>query len=225
MISVRDVVKTYGQVRALTGVTLDVARGECLGIDGPAGSGRTTLLQILGTLTPPTSGTVVVDGQDIVANLFEIRRRVALVPATWTTGDGLRVEEYARFVVETRGAGRRADSEADVRKALRRAGLAPDARMESLAPSDRTALAVTTAVLGRAPVLLLDEPFHPFDAVRRAVFVEWLGELRAAGTTMVVATGDDDDARALCQRAIRIEAGAIVDRHSVGAAVAAREPS
>jgi ABC-2 type transport system ATP-binding protein len=214
MISLRGVVKTYGQAPALAGVTLDVARGECLGVDGPAGSGRTTLLRVLATLVPPTSGTVVVDGLDMVASLFEIRRRVALVTSASIADERLRVEEHARFVAETRNRGRNGDCAASVRKALRRAGLSPTARLESLSSSDRMALGLTTALLARADVLLLDEPFRPFDGSRRALFCEWLSEVRAAGTTIVIATGDDDDARAVCQRVLRLEAGRVVEEPS-----------
>jgi ABC-2 type transport system ATP-binding protein len=214
MISLRDVVKTYGQVQALAGVSLDVARGECLGIAGAAGSGRTTLLRILATLVRATSGAVVVDGRDAGAYPFEIRKRVTFVSATSVGSDRLLVEEHARFFAETRTVGRKGGAAASVRKALRRAGLAPGARLESLDSSDRMALALTTSFLAKADVFLLDEPFRPLADSRRALFGEWLIEANAAGTTMVIATGDDDDARRLCKRVLRLRAGKVVEEPS-----------
>jgi ABC-type multidrug transport system ATPase subunit len=209
MISVRDVVKTYEQSRALEGITLDVARGECLGVEGPAGSGKTTLLRILGTLVAPTTGVVTVDGLDAVAHPYEIRKRVAYASTNSVTRDRLRVDEYARFIAESRTSRRNGARGADVAKALQRAALAPSASVESLQPGDRIALALSTALLGRPAVLLLDEPFHALDGPRRARFVEWFGEALESGTTLVVATGDDADARTLCQRVVRLERGRI----------------
>jgi len=226
MISVRGLDKTYDQSHVLAGVTLDVARGECLGVEGPAGGGKTTLLRILATLVPPTSGVIIVDGLDTVAYLFEIRRRIAFTSAACVPNDRLRVEEYARFIAGTRTGRRKAAPASEIQKALRRAGLAPDARMESLEPGDQMALALTAALVSRPAVLLIDQPFQPLDSARRALFVEWLGEARTSGTTLVMATGDDEDARALCQRVLRFDAGRIVDHVAVGASdTDARRPS
>jgi ABC-type multidrug transport system ATPase subunit len=209
MISVRDVVKTYEQSRVLEGVTLDVARGECLGVEGPAGSGKTTLLRILGTLVAPTGGVITVDGLDAVAHPYEIRKRVAYASPDSVTRDRLRVDEYARFISETRTSRRDGSRIVDVAKALQRAGLDPSADVAALEPADRMALALTTALSSRPAVLLLDEPFHALDGPRRARFIEWLGEARTSGTTLVIVTGDDADARTLSQRVVRLEGGRI----------------
>src|SRR5688572_16985803 len=83
-IAVRNVVKLYtrrGQpaVRAIDGLTFDVARGAIFGLLGPNGAGKTTLLRILSTLVRPTSGTATVLGHDVVATPLEVRRRISVV--------------------------------------------------------------------------------------------------------------------------------------------------
>ena len=66
MISIRDISKSYGSLKVLHGISLDINRGEVLSIVGPSGAGKTTLLQIVGTLERPDSGSVVFDSEDVV---------------------------------------------------------------------------------------------------------------------------------------------------------------
>jgi len=133
------------------------------------------------------------------------------------------VGEYVRFFAGARAAGRALQSASAVRGALGRAGLEADAPIESLGPGERTALALTAALLIRPSVLLLDDLFRHVDQARRAAFLLWLGEAREAGTTMVLATCEDDGAVvAPCSRVVRLEAGRIADRRAVGATTDAK---
>jgi ABC-2 type transport system ATP-binding protein len=79
MIEVRDLVKTYGDVRAVDGISFDVAAGEIFAFLGPNGAGKTTTIQMLTTLVSPTSGTILIDGMDPTTHASEVRRRFGIV--------------------------------------------------------------------------------------------------------------------------------------------------
>ena len=88
-VSVRNLTKRYGEVEAVRGIDLEVARGETFGFLGPNGAGKSTTINILCTLVEPTSGTAAVAGLDVVRDRAAVRRRIGLVfqePTTASTG-------------------------------------------------------------------------------------------------------------------------------------------
>ena len=84
VISVHDIIKSYGHVRALKGVSFDVAEGEVFGVVGPDGAGKSTLFNILTTLLLPDSGTATVLGRDIFTDYLEIRKIIGYLPGTFS---------------------------------------------------------------------------------------------------------------------------------------------
>jgi ABC-type multidrug transport system ATPase subunit len=210
MISARSVGKAFGSTLALDGISFDVARGDCLGFTGAPGSGRTTLLRILGTLVRHTSGTLLIDGLDSATDAREIRRRVVLVSLDWNFGERLRTSECVSVLAGARLAGNRREQRAGIRQALARAGLDDGAMWESLGRNQRAALALTAGLIVKPLVLLLDDPFRFIDDETRIVFTTWLDELRGAGTTIVLGASPGDSAAPLCQRVIHLERGRIV---------------
>src|SRR2546422_11717266 len=111
MISVNRLSKNFGPAAALSDVTLHADRGESVGLAGPDGCGRSTLLRILATLLPPTRGSVQIDGLDAVNEVFNVRRRIAYVGDSTCRLGGIRVDEYLRLLAE--GRGRRGDADLD----------------------------------------------------------------------------------------------------------------
>ena len=96
-IEVNNVSKSYGRLKALDGVTIDVGKGEIFGLIGPDGAGKTTLFRILCTLLLPDQGSVRVDGFDAVAQMGEIRRRVGYMPGKFSLYEDLTVRENLDF--------------------------------------------------------------------------------------------------------------------------------
>ena len=97
MISISNISKSYGNVRALDGVSIEVNRGEVFGLIGPDGAGKTTLFRILCTLITPDGGKAHVAGYDVESQMNEIRRRVGYMPGRFSLYQDLTVRENLEF--------------------------------------------------------------------------------------------------------------------------------
>jgi ABC-2 type transport system ATP-binding protein len=210
MISVSGISKRYGQATALTDVSLQIARGVCVGLTGRNGSGRTTLLRILATLIRPSSGVVTIDGLDAVKDVARIRPRIAYVGEGATLCEPLssvRTGEYLEFIRCARGTTAKAVSNGPIRDVLARSGLPDATPLGALSAGMRARLALASALSSGAHILLLDEPLLLLDSDGQDRFLDWLRESRDAGTTLVVALNDRAVMTALCQRVAVLEAG------------------
>src|SRR5262245_22433309 len=92
-IDVRNIVKTFGTFTAVNGVAFTVEEGEIFGLLGPNGAGKSTLIRMLTTLLPPTAGTALVGGHDVVAEADAVRRTIGVIPQALTSDLELSVEE------------------------------------------------------------------------------------------------------------------------------------
>jgi ABC-2 type transport system ATP-binding protein len=205
-----NLTKRFGRTVALDNVDLQVARGECLGLVGSNGGGRTTLLRILATLVCPSSGTVEVAGIDAVRRIYDARSRVAYVGEESSPGFGLCVREYLEFFHASRRTRAGAGPAGKVDEVVERAGLPSDAPVDDLSSGFRQRLALAAGLLIGPEVLLLDDPIRAIDVGARSRFVEWLREVCDRGTTIVVALNHQRDVKALCHRVVQLEAGRLV---------------
>jgi putative ABC transport system ATP-binding protein len=220
VLALRAVTKTYGDVEALRGVSLDVAEGELVAVVGPSGSGKSTMLNIVGTLDRPTSGTVTISGNDVngmsddalsalradhVGFVFQHFHLQAGATAAENVADGLL---YA-------GVGRRARRGRAV-DALERVGLGHrvEHRPPQLSGGEKQRVAIARAIVGRPTILLADEPTGALDTASGAAVLGLLRELNAAGTTVLVITHDLELAASL-PRQVRMRDGAVEEDSAV----------
>lgn len=221
MISAVGLSKTYGRIAALTDASIEVGRGECIALAGANGSGRTTLLRILATLTRPTRGTFEVDGVDALTHVREVRPRLAYVgsepPGASTSA--LRVAEYLRFVQSARPRMTAADGETAIRTAIERAGLSGNAPLSAASPGMRQRVSLAAALAFRSDVLLLDDPLRSLDSHARTIFLEWLREARDNGTTIIAAVNGDEGVATICHRSAELDGGRI---RTIGAPTSTR---
>jgi putative ABC transport system ATP-binding protein len=220
MIEVRDLKKTYHvgdvDVHALRGVNLSVARGEFVAVIGPSGSGKSTLFHILGGLTPPTSGTVHIDGQDLLGmtdtertNLRKksvgfVFQKYNLLP-TLTAADNIAI---ARDIA---GQPRQSDPQFD--QILTLLGL--EGRLHhkprALSGGEQQRVAIARAIVNRPAILLADEPTGNLDTQNSQAVLGLLRDLNTRlGQTILMIT-HNPEAAAYGHRIVKMLDGRIVD--------------
>jgi putative ABC transport system ATP-binding protein len=220
-IDVRNVTKTYGAgataFQALRGVDFQVAPGEFVMLSGPSGSGKTTLLSILGCVLTASTGTVILEGEDISKAPESVlpRLRLAYVGFVFQTHNliaSLSAHDNVSMLLEMRGWSRR-DARAEAKRLLEEVGLGD--KLESL-PRDlsggqRQRVAIARALAGAPPILLADEPTAALDAQNGLQITQMLRTLaKEHGHTVVVVTHDNRIFH-LADRIVHIEDGLIQD--------------
>jgi len=209
VITINGLTKTHGHTTPLAGIDLSIARGESVAVVGSQADGRTMLMRILATLTPPTSGTIAIGGLDIVADVFRVRRLVAYAGLEPIHANRLRVVEYLRLV-----AGARGQSSAGACIAADLVGLNGDPSIEMLGDGLRERLPLAAALTSGADVILLEQPFRALDALATDRVCDWLVAARARGTTFIVA--DDQRVAGLCERTVVLRSGRVVEPSADG---------
>src|SRR5262245_9655927 len=187
MIAARRLGKTYGATRVLEDVSLELGAGQCLALLGPNGAGKTTLLRILATLCRPTSGELAVAGADALRHPAAARAAVGVVAHGSYVYEDLTALENLRFWTVLGGGDA---SPARLRSALAQVELDAVAheRVRTFSAGMKRRLALARVVLGRALLLLLDEPFTGLDQRGRKWLHEFLLAFKADGGAVVVTT-------------------------------------
>jgi energy-coupling factor transport system ATP-binding protein len=200
-------------VTALDGVTLGLPAGERVALIGQNGSGKTTLVRHLNGLLRPTSGRVLVDGQDAARHtVAQLAHRVGLVfqdPARQIFAGSVRAEvEFGPRNLGLRGA----DLREAVDEALETVGLADEARTNpyDLGESRRKLLALASVLAMRTPVLVLDEPTTGQDLRGVAIVRRVIEAAAAAGRTVIAISHDMEFVAEAFERVVALRAGAVV---------------
>ena len=203
------------RVAALSGLTLEVERGEFVAVMGPSGSGKSTLLNVLAGLERPTGGRVVVDGVDLGTldenGLAGYRRRnIGMVFQAFNLLPRYRVIDNVAFPLLFAGVSL-ADRERRASMVLDRLGMAPRAghKPSQLSGGEMQRTAIARALITDPALLLADEPTGNLDSANGEALLQLLAELHAKGQTIVIVTHDEAIA-ARAQRIVRMRDGRIV---------------
>ena len=205
---VEGLVKRFGPVVAVDGVSLAVRAGELFGLIGPDGAGKTTLFRVLTTLLLPDAGSARVLGLDVVRDAWALRTRVGYMPGRFSLYPDLTVEENLRFFATVFGTTPEA-GRALIDPVYRQIEPFRDRRAGALSGGMKQKLALSCALVHRPDILLLDEPTTGVDAVSRREFWDLLDDLRDGGLTIVVSTPYMDEA-VRCQRVALVQQGRVL---------------
>ncbi|MEU4128613.1 ATP-binding cassette domain-containing protein [Streptomyces wuyuanensis] len=206
-------VKTFGEVRALDGVDLDVPEGTVLGLLGPNGAGKTTAVRVLTTLLRPDSGRAVVAGVDVLQNPNEVRRSIGL------SGQFAAVDEYLTGRENLQMVGRLYQMNAKAAKVragelLERFNLADaaDRPAKTYSGGMRRRLDLAAALVVSPPVMFMDEPTTGLDPRNRQALWEVIKELVGGGTTLLLTTQYLEEADHLADDICVVDHGKVIAR-------------
>lgn len=210
MIRIHEVTRRFGDTTALDAVSLDIAEGEFFALLGPSGCGKTTLLRVLAGFETPDSGTVTLDGRDLLA-LAPHRRPVNLMFQSYALFPHMTVERNIAYGLAREGLPR-AEIRERVTEVLGTVGLTALARRrpQQLSGGQRQRVALARAIVKRPRLLLLDEPLSALDKQVRAEMQLELKRLQhEAGITFLVVTHDQEEAMSLADRIAVLDTGRV----------------
>ena len=209
-IKVEGISKSYGAVKALDDINLEISEGEIYGLIGPDGAGKTSLFRILTTLTLADSGTASVNGRDVVADYQDIRRTIGYMPGHFALYQDLSVEENLNFYATVFGTTVEANYDT-IKDIYSQIEMFKTRKARALSGGMKQKLALCCALVHKPEVLFLDEPTTGVDAVSRKEFWVMLKRIKESGVTILVSTPYMDEA-SLCDRIALILNGRIIDR-------------
>lgn len=214
LLEMKNVYKTYGDLNALDGVSISIEAGEWVAIMGPSGSGKSTAMNIIGCLDKPTSGEVLLDGQDVARRsrreLTEIRRdKIGLIFQQFhlisylTALENVMVAQYYHSLPD----------EAEALETLERVGLADRAKHlpSQLSGGEQQRVCVARALINHPEIILADEPTGNLDEKNERIVLDLFRQLHDEGTTLVVVT-HDAEVGATAQRVITLEYGRVTSQ-------------
>jgi len=203
---VRDLHKTYGTVEAVRGLSFEVAPGQCFGLLGPTGAGKTTTIEILEGLLAPTSGEVVVLGRRWGQDDQAIRERMGVCLQQTVLSEKLQVDETVDLFRRFYRIGRAPESVIQEVELTEKA----HARVGTLSGGQKQRLAVACALVGDPELLFLDEPTTGLDPQSRRQVWDIVNAFKAGGRTVLLTTHYMDEAEKLCDRVAIVDHGRII---------------
>jgi ABC-type multidrug transport system ATPase subunit len=213
MLEIRNLVKIYpGPVTALSGVDLDIPAGM-FGLLGPNGAGKTTFMRILAGLLEPTSGTVTLDGRDVVKDPQWLRARLGYLPQEFGFYPHLSGYAMLEHLLKLKGVSAPGGTRALARELHERVNLAHAGHrpVRGYSGGMRQRLGIAQAIAGDPRLVIVDEPTAGLDPEERLRFYHLLAEL-AQDRTVILSTHIVEDVAVLCPRFAVIRAGKLVAR-------------
>ncbi len=224
MIEVKGLVKTYGNKRAVDGVSFTVRPGDILGFLGPNGAGKSTTMKMITGFIRPDSGTATVAGIDVTQDPVAVKTKIGYLPESAPAYGEMTVVEFLRFIAEVRGFRAKAAREERVARAIARTHLDPvrSQTIETLSKGYKQRVGFAQALLHEPPCLVLDEPTDGLDPNQKNE-VRSLIKTMAQDRAVILSTHILEEVEAICTRIILISQGKVVVDETP-AAFRARKP-
>jgi ABC-2 type transport system ATP-binding protein len=208
-IDVRSIVKKFGDFTAVNGISFSVENGEIFGLLGPNGAGKSTLIRMMVTLLPPTAGTAIVNGFDIVKQADEVRKSIGVIPQAMTSDLELSVEENLIIFAKLYSVPRDKRIKL-IDELLEAVELTKwrDAPVKNLSGGMRRRVEIARGLVHEPRIFFLDEPTTGLDPVSRVAVWEMLAKLKSQrDLTVLITTHYMDEADKLCDRIAIVDHG------------------
>jgi ABC-2 type transport system ATP-binding protein len=206
-----DLYKSFGEIHAVKGISLQVARGEVFGLLGPNGAGKTTTISMLTGLLQPTSGSILVDGLDVKAHPNEVKAKMGLVPQELALYPTLSARQNLLFFGRIYGLkGKELHRRVD--KVLEMIGLTERGNdaIEDYSGGMKRRVNIGAGLLHKPEVLFLDEPTVGVDPQSRNAIFESVEALNRAGMSVIYTTHYMEEAQRLCHRVAIVDEGELI---------------
>jgi ABC-2 type transport system ATP-binding protein len=211
-----DVCKSFGRIRAVEHLTLQVEPGQMVGFLGPNGAGKSTTIKILAGLLEPDAGRIWLNGREINENIIDYKRRIGFIPEQAEVYPHLSGKEYLQLVGRLRLMPEK-NLEEKIDCLMGQLGLSIDMNlpMENYSKGMRQKILVSAAILHNPDILLLDEPLSGLDVSTVLIFKEILRAFAALGKIIIFSSHLIDVVERICDRVIIIDHGMILADDSV----------
>ena len=218
LIQAENIIKTYGAMNALNGVSLDIYQGDVVLIVGPSGSGKSTFLRCLNLLEVPTSGHIYFEGTDITDKKVDInahRQKMGMVFQLFHLFPHMSVMKNLTLAPMKLQGKSREEAEEQAMKLLERVGLKDraDAYPDQLSGGQKQRIAIVRALCMNPDVMLFDEPTSALDPEMVGEVLNVMRELAEEHMTMVVVTHEMGFAREVASRVIFMDQGSIIEEN------------
>ena len=206
IISVKDLVKNYGNFQAVKGISFEVYQGEIFGLLGPNGAGKSTTLEIIETLRQKTSGEILVDGFNLDKDPNEIKKIIGVQLQTSGYYPGLNLVELINLFAGLY------NEDTDPMKLLDSVNLRDKAKakFKELSGGQKQRFSIATTLINKPKIIFLDEPTTGLDPQARRNLWDLIKDIRSRGTTVIMTTHYMDEAEILCDRVAIIDSGKII---------------
>jgi ABC-2 type transport system ATP-binding protein len=216
MIRLEQLSKAYGRFVAVNAIDLHVPRGELFGFLGPNGAGKTTTLRMIAGILRPTSGRIVVGGDDLIADPMAAKRRLGFIPDRPFVYEKLTGAEFLRFVAGLYGQdGKEIERRIDELFDLFELAMWKDELVESYSHGMRQKLIISSALIHRPECIVVDEPMVGLDPKGARLLKDIFRTFVDRGGTVLMSTHTLEVAQAMCDRIAIIQEGNIVGRGTI----------
>lgn len=216
MIKVEHLYKKFGSNEVLKDISTEIKKGEVVSIIGPSGSGKSTFLRCLNMLEVPTSGTIIINGQDLTGpkkDVQKIRQHIGMVFQHFHLFPHLTVLENLTYAPMKVKGERKEEAQEKARTLLKRVGLSEKEKAypSSLSGGQKQRVAIARALAMEPDLMLFDEPTSALDPEMVKEVLEVMKDLAKSGMTMAVVTHEMGFAREVADRVIFLDHGVLVE--------------
>ena len=210
-IEVKDLVKKYGDVTAVNGISLKIKKGEVFAFLGPNGAGKTTTVEMIETIRTPTSGTIKLMGLDVSKRIQDIKNIIGVLPQEFSSLDLLKVRETLEFYAELY------EKRGNLDKLMADVGVKDHANKlyKTLSGGLKRRVGIAVALVNDPEIIFLDEPTTGLDPLGRREVWTVISDLKKAGKTIFLTTHYMEEAEELADQVAIIHKGKIIAEGTV----------